>query len=132
MLLATLRQHRKTSQLTNARERHEIARRKWAGVEAEVTYANRMTVFYGDELKRVNQNVDYWRYAELRQKQDDSIALADKYTLEARELYAKAQARGEEVKRLEAADTVPALSRNGGHTIKCFWPAFVKPKGDRL
>lgn len=107
----SLKRHRNNSRLISARQAHEDARRKWAEVESEVTFANRMAVFYGDELRAVNHETDWWRYAELKQKQHDALESADRYTAQARELYAKATARGEEVKRLESGDAVVDFSR---------------------
>lgn len=133
MLFATLRQHRKTSQLTNAREKHEAARRRWAEVESENTYAQRMANFYSDEVAKIDHTVDYWRYAEMKQKLDDCKALIDKYTEQAKELYAKAQARGEDVIRItleNKTEVQQTLSRGGPSSLRAFRPSWINPKGD--
>lgn len=133
MLFATLRQHRKTSQLTNAREKHEDARRKWAEVESEMTYAQRMSNFYSDEVAKIDHTTDYWRYAEMKQKLDDCKAMHAKYAEQAKELYAKAQARGEEVVRLtleNKTEVQQTLSRSGdSYSVRLRRP-WIKPRGE--
>lgn len=128
-LFNALTNHRKTSQLTRAREKHESARRKWAEVESELTFAQRMANFYGDEVAKIDHTKDYWRYAEMMQKLDDCKSLLAKYTEQGKELYAKAQARGEDVILLTLGNKEEVLSRRGAKSVRTLYRPWFKPPG---
>lgn len=87
--------------ITSAREKLDRAQHRHAACVGEVGYAESMVLFYESQLAQIDHTQDPWRYAEIWQKLHDMREELAQAQRAAEEAFAKAQARGDELIRLE-------------------------------
>lgn len=87
--------------ISYARERVEAAQRDHAQFVGECGYAEAMVLFYENKLRGVDPNVDWWYFADQRQKLQDMRDQLVEMQHKAEEAFAKANARMDELVRIE-------------------------------
>lgn len=78
-LFSAFKEHRAKTRIAKKREAVQLAAERLANAMGNVHYAKHMFAFYSDQLEAVDQHQDYWRFAELRQKQDDTAEELARY-----------------------------------------------------
>lgn len=94
-IFSLFKQHRESSKVNKAREAQQLAAERLANACANVYYAEQMLTFYRGQIAKVDHEVDFWLYAELKQKELDTAAELARYIMVVEERTAQLQARQE-------------------------------------
>ena len=79
-IFEAIKQHRAQARINKEREAINLAAEKLANAIGNTQYAVQMMSFYETELSGIDHTVDFWRYAELKQKFKDCSEEYNRYT----------------------------------------------------